>query len=134
MENKNFTRSQLINYLKNGTLTFFIYYLLIIVFVSIFRFSETYSISLAYILAIIFNFAGNRSFVFKATDGVIGQQILRFMIIALINYFIQILTFKFFYLYKGFNFYIASFIGIFIAIGIGFVTSKIWIFKKKLLS
>jgi putative flippase GtrA len=134
MKSKNLTRSQFIDYLKNGTITFFIYYLLIIIFIGIFRFSETNALSLAYILAIIFNFAGNRSFVFKATDGLISQQIFRFIIIALINYFIQILTIKYFYLYKGFNFYIASFIGIFIAIGIGFVTSKIWIFKKKLLT
>ena len=134
MENKNLLKSQFAYYLINGTFTFFIYYLCILIFVSLFHIPKTYSITLAYFIAIIFNFFGNRNFVFSATNGRIKSQIYRFVMIALVNYFIQILAIEYFYSSKGYNFYMASFAGIFVAIAIGFVISKFWIFNKKFLN
>lgn len=118
----------------NGTFTFLIYYLSVLIFVSLFHIPKTYAITLAYFIAIIFNFFGNRNFVFSVTNGRIKSQIYRFVMIALVNYFIQILAIEYFYTFKGYNFYIASFAGISVAIAIGFVISKFWIFNKKFLN
>ena len=89
------------------------------------------AIAVAYSVAIVFHFFGNRKITFNAEKIKFRQQILRYILLALFNYMIQLSAIKLFYGIYGINFYISTFIGVMSTMITGYLLMNSWVFKKR---
>jgi len=87
-------------------------------------------VSLAYVLAVVIHFLGNRHFTFKSFQQPVSQQIPRYLVLAVINYFVTISA-----MYAVVEiFHYSPYLGIIFGIGgtviTGYLLSRFWIFKR----
>ncbi len=87
--------------------------------------------AIAYSAAIIFHFFGNKKITFNAYGSKFRQQLFRYILLALLNYVIQLFTIKFCYGIYGINFYISAFMGVLSTMITGYFLMNFWVFKKR---
>jgi putative flippase GtrA len=93
-------------------------------------FSINRSISASYVASVLVHFLGNKYFTFRSVSNVDAIEVLRYLSVALINYLITICIVWFFIEMLDSNKYIATMASISTTVGIGFLLSKLWVFKK----
>jgi len=92
-----------------------------------------FSIVIATVISMIFNFIMNRNFTFKARGYSIKKQIPRWLVVYFITLLSRIISGKCIIIVLGENLLnanIAYFVGIALAIPISFLGSLLWAFKK----
>jgi putative flippase GtrA len=115
-----------------GGTTFLIYYFFLFTFFSILNMPYVYAIVIAYTLAISFHFFANRNHVFNARDGSIISQTLKYALLALANYLIQVGIVYVFFTRYGVNFYLATILALVVTMIFGYLLMGKWIFRVRL--
>lgn len=113
-----------------GSVTFVIYYTILWLLFSYEGLQYRGAVAIAYSAAIIFHFLANRKITFNAGRMRFRNQILRYLTVALLNYFIQILIIHVLYVINHINFYISTVIGIIFTTIFGYYIMNTWVFKE----
>ncbi len=87
------------------------------------------SVTISYILAILFNFSCNRYFTFKSSGSCLSRHVYRYMTMIILNYAITILIVHI--AVEGFS--LSPYIGLLASIVVtaitGFTLSKLWVYS-----
>lgn len=119
------------NYSVVGSVTAFLYFGVIVFATEILDFGYRIAVSVSYVIAVSFHFLANREFTFSASDGVVRKQIIRYLIVLLLNYLITICVVSYLVDSLVFSHYLAAIIAIGATVTVGYFTSKFWIFNEK---
>lgn len=122
---------KIFRFLLIGGLTFIIFYSILWLCFDYATIPYPLAVAVAYSAAIIFHFFGNRKITFNADGSKFRQQIFRYILLALLNYVIQLFTIKFCYGIYGINFYISAFMGVLSTMITGYFLMNFWVFKKR---
>jgi putative flippase GtrA len=117
-------------FLLFGIVTLFIYYAILGIFFSFLGLQYREAVTIAYSASIIFHFLTNRKFTFNSGEKIIRNQILRYLLIALLNYIIQLGAIILFYEMFGVNFYLSTLFGIMLTMVTGYLLMNSWVFKS----
>ena len=122
---------KVLTYLAVGGVAFLLYFFILWVLFDIFAIHYPVAVTLSYLLTSTFHFLSHRIFTFKIKNEKYKLQILNYLFVAFLNYFMQLFTIKFLYEYSNINFYISAFLGMLVSIIVGFVLLNSWVFKEK---
>ncbi len=93
------------------------------------------AVTVAYFISTLFHFFANRHFTFGAGSDYLGQQLLRYSAMWLINYVITVLVVSFCVEKVGLSPYFGVCISISATAFLGYFLSRYWVFKsRKLIS
>ena len=121
---------KIVFYLLIGALTFVIYYSILWICFDYATLPYPKAVAVAYSTAIIFHFIGNRKVTFNTNGAKLRIHIFRYILLALLNYVIQLCVIKICYGIYEINFYISTFIGVILTLVSGFYLMKSWVFEK----
>lgn len=114
-----------------GAVTAVIYFLVMWIIVSIFKYYYIVGISIAYFVSTIFHFLANRHFTFGAAGDRHWHQLIRYLVMWIFNYFVTIAV-------VGVcveRFLLSPYVGVCISIVFtmitGYVLSRYWVFRNK---
>jgi putative flippase GtrA len=85
--------------------------------------------SLAYVLAVVTHFLGNRNFTFKSGHVQLLPQLKRYMLMLSVNYVISMLVITACVERLRLSPYIGLMAAIGLTVGLGFIVSRQWVFK-----
>jgi len=122
---------KIVFYLLIGALTFVIYYSILWICFDYATLPYPKAVAVAYSTAIIFHFIGNRKVTFNAEGLKLLKQIIRYVLLAILNYVIQLCAIKICYGIYGINFYISTFVGVILTMVSGYYLMNFWVFHKK---
>lgn len=114
-----------------GVSTAAIYFLVMCFADLILGVSYTWSISTAYFLSTIFHFLANRSFTFSVTHDRYDDQIVRYIVVCLINYMITLVVVKLCVELFGFSHYIGVCVSVLFTVFSGYGLGRYWVFNIK---
>ena len=117
------------SYLIVGGATFVVYYFILWSLFDLFRLNYPVAVTFSYFLASTFHFLVNRNVTFKVGNGKYKRQIYYYLLVAFLNYLIQLGVINLLYGFLGLNLYISAFIGIFITVIVGFTLLNNWVFR-----
>ncbi len=126
---KNFLTFDFYKFLIIGLLTFCIYYIFLWVTFENLKIHYILSVSFSYLFAVLFHFVTNKRITFKNSDN-LGKQVFKYLLLAFINYFLQVLVIIVLCEFLNFNFYLSAFFASLVTMVNGFLTMKFWIFRK----
>lgn len=126
---KNFLTYDFYKFLIIGLLTFGIYYFFLWVTFGNLKLQYILSVSISYLLAILFHFVTNKIFTFK-NNSKFGRQLFKYLFLAIINYFLQVVIIIGLCEFVNLNFYFSAFFASLITMVNGFLTMKLWVFRK----
>lgn len=118
-------------YLIVGAVTASLYFGIIVLCTEVIRMEYRLSLSIAYAMSVFFHFLANRTFTFAAQKRGIKNQIIRYLVILLVNYIITLGVIFFTVDQLGISHYIAAIFAIVATVAVGYLASKFWIFNKK---
>ena len=107
---------------------FVLYFSLIYFFVDLLKFHYSVGITCAYAMAVAIHFLLNRSFTFSASKGPVLAQLLKYLVLLVINYITTILTVSLFVEVLISSAYLGACVGIVLTTLSGYIASKYWIF------
>jgi putative flippase GtrA len=125
-----FYNNKIISFLLIGGFTFIIYYAILWFCFSFASLPYVGSIAIAYSAAIFFHFLANQRVTFNSEGSELWQQLLRYLVLALINYAIQLGVARVLYEIFKMNFYAATFFGVLSTMVSGYFLMKAWVFRK----
>lgn len=114
-----------------GIATAVIYFFIIWVTFDNFGIGYIISISLAYAVSTCFHFLANRHFTFDAKFGRRDIQLLRYMVLWVINYMVTLFVVNRCVEYFGFSIYLGVCSSVLVTTFIGYFLSRYWVFKIK---
>lgn len=114
-----------------GVLTAAIYFLVMWLGDSIIGFPYMLSVSAAYFISTIFHYLANRHFTFAAGAGHHASQIIRYLLMWFINYFITIMTVAICVEKFGLSPYIGVCVSVLFTMCVGYSLGRYWVFKIK---
>lgn len=114
-----------------GAITAAIYFLVMWVADSIFGFNYIAAVSVAYFVSTVFHFLANRHFTFGAIKEQHGYQIIRYLVMWVLNYLITIVVVSVCVERFLLSPYIGVCISVVFTVFIGYVLARYWIFKIK---
>ena len=117
------------SYLIVGGATLVLYYFLLWSLFDLFKLNYQVAVTFSYLLASAFHFLANRNVTFKSGNGNCKRQIYCYLLVAFLNYLIQLGVINILYELLGLNLYISAFIGIFITVIVGFTLLNNWVFR-----
>ncbi len=120
-----------LTYLVIGGLTFSIYYFFLWIHFGLFGLSSYLAVAISYLFCLVFHFYANKRITFNDQNNANFNQIYRYLIVASINYFLQICIIKLLFETYKINFYISAFFGVLATLFIGFFLLKSWVFKRR---
>jgi len=112
-----------------GITTVVLDFILLFIFFSYLRISESISITLAYGLASIYNFYLHKYFTFKSENNPL-PEIIKFILIVFSSYLITLFSVNYM-VDNHINIYIAKIISLFCVYGYVYLISKFFIFRSK---
>jgi len=121
---------EFLTYLFVGGVTFLFYMVFIALAVEILNFDYRVGVSVAYLFAVIFHFFANRTFTFRATNHRLVGQSIRYIGILMLNYLITLIVVSFCVEKMDFSPYLSAVFAIALTVGVGYFTSKFWVFRK----
>lgn len=124
------TSTKLLRFALAGGVTFVLYYSLLWLTFGVARWPYAGAICISYLAAVIFHFVSNRHLTFRAEDGHVGAQLVRYALLAVLNYGIQVLIAFLGYELLGLPFYFCAFIGVAATMVSGFVLMNRWVFRR----
>lgn len=122
---------ELLNYSVVGAVTGFLYFGAIIFATEILNLEYRIAVSVSYVIAVSFHFIANREFTFAAYDGVVRKQLIRYLIVLLLNYLITIGVVTYLVDILFCSHYLAAIIAIGTTVAVGYIASKFWVFSEK---
>lgn len=131
---KKYTKKEIwkiFKYLIVGLSTFVLYYLLLWSLFDLAQLNYPVAVTFSYFLASAFHFLVNRNITFKSGDRKYKRQIYYYLLVAFINYLIQLGVINLMYGFLGLNLYLSAFIGIFITVVVGFTLLNNWVFREE---
>ncbi len=127
----NFYHKEYFRYFLVGSMTAFFYFGLIALGTKVLEFEYRIVVSVSYLIAVIFHFIASRKITFLVSDDKVPKQLVRYVIVLLLNYIITIIVVSYLVDYLQFSHYVGAIIAIGITIVVGYGTSKFWVFNKK---
>lgn len=124
--------SKELTYLVIGGLTFSIYYFFLWINFDLLALPYYFAVAISYLFCLIFHFYANKKITFNDQHNANLNQIYRYLIVASINYFLQICVIKLLFEMYKINFYISALFGVLATLLIGFFLLKSWVFKRRL--
>ena len=115
-------------FLLIGGISFIIYYIVLWLFYDVIKIIYFFAIAYSCIASNLFHYSANKKFTFRGGDLDFKSNIIRYIVIAIVNLFLQIMIVTFSYKFIGLNFYLSNFIGIFFTIFFGYYFYKKWVF------
>ena len=125
---------KILRFLIIGYLTFVIYYSILWICFDYLTLPYPEAVAIAYSVGIIYHFLGNRKVTFNANKSKLSIQIFRYILLALLNYVIQLCAIKLCYEIYKINFYISTFIGVILTMATGYILMNYWVFLEKQVS
>lgn len=119
----------LVSFLFVGGVTAFLYFGLLALFLEVIKLEYRLGVSIAYALAVTFHFFSNRHFTFRSGKGRVLPQVARYLVVAAVNY---LLTLAVVYLAVSVlhsNAYVGVALSIITTVAIGYLGSKLWVFR-----
>lgn len=113
-----------------GAATAAIYFLILAFQLESLRFHYTLSVTIAYVVAVVFHFIANRLFTFGSEKTNVLIQLPKYLILLLINYFLTIFIVRFVVDKVGLNAYYGVLASVPFIMVIGYVLSKFWVYKQ----
>ena len=114
-----------------GAITAAIYFLVMWAADSMLGLNYIVAVSVAYFVSTVFHFLANRHFTFRAEGEQHGRQIIRYLVMWLLNYLITIVIVS----VSVERFLLSPYIGVCISVVftvfIGYVLARYWVFKIK---
>lgn len=114
-----------------GATTAAIYFLIMWVSYSILYLNYITAVSVAYIFSTAFHFLANRHFTFGAIDGRQGQQILRYLVMWVINYCLTLFIVGICVEKLLLSPYLGVCISVIFTVFTGYFFARYWIFKVR---
>lgn len=114
-----------------GGLTFVLYYTVLWIFFSYSGMPYYIAVAIAYTTAIAFHFLANRNITFNAGGSTFLPQILTYLSVAVMNYFVQLSVIYLCYEMYKINFYISTLIGVILTMVTGYLLMNAWVFKRE---
>ena len=114
-----------------GIATAIIYFFIMWVTLDNFVFNYLISISLAYIIATCFHFLANQDFTFDAKFGRRDIQLLKYIVLWVINYVVTLFVVNRSVEYFGLSIYLGVSASALVTVFIGYFLSRYWVFKIK---
>ena len=114
-----------------GGLTFLLYYFILWVTFNVAEFPYPYAVAIAYSFSVAFHFFGNRKVTFSASNQILPRQIYRYLVMAGMNYLIQLGIIQIFYIWVGINFYVSALLGVVATMISGYFIMDLWVFKER---
>ena len=121
---------RLFRYVLVGAFTALLYFGVIAYLVDVLYISKTISLSVSYVLAVIFHFLASRAFTFSDRKGSPLPQGARYLILLLANYFLSLYVTLYLCDKVGLNIYASAGSAIGFTIFIGYIVSNFWVFKR----
>ena len=90
-----------------------------------------FAVGVAYILSVVFHFLANRRFTFQLNVDPQFEEVFRYLTLVVGNLVITLIVTVFVIEVLGLTAYMATVISIAATIGVTFVASKYWVFKKR---
>lgn len=118
-------------FLLVGFLTALCYFGVFGVLYSGFKFQYRMSVSVAYVLAILFHFIMNRNVTFLSKSTRLFPQVFRYIIMTIGNYIVTLAIVTFSTEMSGYSPYIGVFIAVSITLVSGYLLSRFWVFRRE---
>lgn len=112
-----------------GFSTAAIYFVLMWFLDSALRLPYKVGISIAYVISTIFHFLANRHFTFSASEGHKSSQLLRYLVLWIVNYLITMIVVSFCVETINLSPYIGVCLALLLTTTTGFILSRNWVFK-----
>lgn len=122
---KNFS-----TFLVIGSLTAFIYFSLLSLFIEMMRLNYRLAVTFAFIFACGFQFFANRKYTFKAIEKNAAKQLVRYLLWVILSYLITLGTVTLAHEVYKINAYLSVLIALIFTTNLGFLLSQRWIYKK----
>jgi putative flippase GtrA len=121
----------LLSFLLVGGITAGLYFGLLALFLEVIRLDYKLGVSAAYLLAITFHFFSNRHLTFRSGHARIGPQVIRYLVVAFVNYLLTLAVV--FVVVDGLrsNAYVGVMLSILCTVAFGYAASKIWVFRHR---
>lgn len=113
-----------------GAATAAIYFLILAFHLEVLRFSYTLSVSVAYIVSVVFQFIANRLFTFGTEKRSVLTQLPRYLVLLFINYLLTILIVRFVVDKIGWTAYHGVLVAVPFIMITGYSLSKFWVYKR----
>jgi len=120
-----------LRYMLIAAVTFCAYFVFLYFWTSLVHASYPVAVGISYGAALVIHFLANRSYTFRSGASAIRGQLLRYLITALLNYFVQILVIYTLFQLLGVNFYLAALVAVCANLVVGFVLQHNWVFAGR---
>jgi putative flippase GtrA len=124
-----FMELKFIIFLIIGIVTFAIYYLLLWIFYEEAKLYYMFAVGCSYLIAVSFHFISNKILTFKNKEN-IKNQIWKYILLSIFNFFMQILIIKYLFEILSINFYLSALCGLIATMFSGFTIMKLSVFKE----
>ncbi|NTU69548.1 GtrA family protein [bacterium] len=121
--------NKLFRFLVVGVVTFVMYYALLSLLYSYMHIVYWLAIAVSYVISVVFHYLSNRSYTFRASGSRIGGQLLKYVVMAAMNYIIQLIAVFVLYEVIGVWFYYAVVVGTALTFIVGYVLMRGWVFR-----
>lgn len=112
-----------------GIATAIIYFIIMWIGLNFFKVNYIIAVSLAYAISTIFHFLANRHFTFEAALGRKSRQLLRYILLWVINYLITIFIVNVCVEHYRLTPYLAVCAAVTLTVFIGYFLSRYWVFE-----
>lgn len=123
--------AQFFRYLGVGGSTALVYFGLIFVTVQGLHLGHLLAVSVSYLLAISFHFLANKTFTFRSRGGKVWPEVFRYILVALLNYFITLAVVFVVVDWGHQSTYLGALLAIAITLGLGYAMTKFWVFNNR---
>ncbi len=122
---------QIFLFLGVGGATAVLYAALLFLFIDAFHWPYLVGVSLAYAISISFHFYFNREIAFKKSDAKVVSQVIKYVVVAGVNYFLTVLVVWFVVERFFFSVYLGIALSLVMTTLLGFFLFKHWVFREK---
>lgn len=119
-------------FLGVGGATAVFYLVLLFLFIDMFYWPYLVGVSLAYMLSTSFHFLANRQITFKKSNTRVVSQVMKYIVVAGVNYFLTLLVVWLVVDKYYFSVYVGVALSLFMTTAAGFFLHKFWVFREKI--
>jgi putative flippase GtrA len=117
------------SYVIIGFSTVIIYYTAFVILWRYFDLHYAVALTIAYLISTTFNFNANRSFTFSYHEGKWYFQLMKYLVVALVNYLVSLFVAHIVVEYLLLSPYIGGIVAIGMTVIMGYLLSKFWIYS-----
>ncbi|MGZ5080045.1 MAG: GtrA family protein [Usitatibacter sp.] len=121
-------------FLLVGGATALVYFGRLALLLDVARIDYRIGASIAYVMAVSFHFLANRHLTFRSREESLPHQLARYLSLVGFNYVIMLAIVSFAVAILGWNAYGGSVVAIAVTTCVGYLLSRVWVFRKKHIS